>query len=87
MKQLGFVQQPDENSAFRNGIHTDLHYEAIMALIDPDSIRANTRLKNGDLSVHGVEFDSIEAMQDVGRKLVEYRGDITVRAMRKATAD
>ena len=87
LKELGFVQQPDENSAFRNGIHTDLHYEAIMALIDPDSIRAHTRLKNGDLSVHGVEFDSIETMQDVGRKLVEYRADITVRAMRKATAD
>lgn len=87
MKELGFVQQPDEISAFRNKIHTDLHYEAIMALIDPDSIRAHTRLKNGDLSVHGVEFDSIEAMQDVGRKLVEYRADITVRAMRKATAD
>ena len=87
MKELGFVQQPDEISAFRNKIHTDLHYEAIMALIDPDSIRANTRLKNGDLSVHGVEFDSIEAMQDVGRKLVEYRADITVRAMRAATTN
>lgn len=87
MKELGFVQQPDEISAFRNKIHTDLHYEAIMALIDPDSIRANTRLKNGDLSVHGVEFDSIEAMQDVGRKLVEYRADITVRAMRAATSN
>ncbi len=87
MKELGFVQQPDELSAFRNKIHTDLHYEAIMALIDPDSIRANTRLKNGDLSVHGVAFDSIEAMQDVGRKLVEYRADITVRAMRAATFD
>jgi creatinine amidohydrolase/Fe(II)-dependent formamide hydrolase-like protein len=87
MKELGFVQQPDEISAFRNKIHTDLHYEAIMALIDPDSIRGNTRLKNGNLSVHGVEFDSIEAMQDVGRKLVEYRADITVRAMRAATAN
>ncbi len=87
MKELGYVQQPDEISAFRNKIHTDLHYEAIMALIDPDLIRANTRLKNGDLSVHGVEFDSIEAMQDVGRKLVAYRADITVRAMRAATAN
>jgi creatinine amidohydrolase/Fe(II)-dependent formamide hydrolase-like protein len=73
MKELGFVQQPDERIAYRNGIHTDLHYEAIMALVDPDSIRANTRLENGDLSVHGVKFDSIEAMQDVGRKLVDYR--------------
>lgn len=87
MKELGFVQQPDERNAFRNNIHTDLHYEAIMALVAPDSIRANTRLENGDLSVHGVEFDSIEAMQDVGRKLVDYRANITVRAMRAAVGE
>ena len=84
LKEIGVVQRPDELTAFRNNIHTDLVYESVMALIDPELVRASTRLASGDFSVHGIEFKSAEAMQELGRKIVEYRTEITVRAMQKA---
>jgi creatinine amidohydrolase/Fe(II)-dependent formamide hydrolase-like protein len=84
LKDLGIVQQPDERTAFRNNIHTDLVYESVMALVDPELIRASTRLAKGDFSVHGIDFGSAEAMQELGRRLVEYRTNITVRAMQDA---
>jgi len=87
LKALGIVQQPDELTAFRNNIHTDLVYESVMAIVDPQLVRAKSRLASGEFSVHGVQFESAEAMQDVGRKIVEYRTKITVRAMREAAKD
>lgn len=84
LKELGIVQQPDQLTAFRNNVHTDLAYESVIALVDPELIRASTRLANGDFSVHGIEFESAEAMQELGRKIVAYRTDITVRSMRSA---
>ena len=85
LKEIGVVQQPDELTAFRNNTHTDLVYEAVMALVDPELVRASTRLAHGDFSVHGIEFESAEAMQELGRKIVGYRTKITVRAMQEAT--
>lgn len=84
LKEIGIVQLPDEKTASRGNIHTDIVYESVMALVDPELVRASTRLANGDFSVHGIEFDSAEAMQELGRKIVAYRTDITVRAMREA---
>jgi creatinine amidohydrolase/Fe(II)-dependent formamide hydrolase-like protein len=87
LKEQGIVQQPDELTAFRNNVHTDLVYESVMALVDPELIRASTRLANGDFSVHGIEFESAEDMQQLGRKIVEYRTEITVRAMQEAAGE
>ena len=87
LKEIGVVQQPDELTAFRNSIHTDLVYEAVMALVDPELVRASTRLANGDFSVHGIEFESAEAMQELGRKIVANRTEIAVRAMREAARE
>ncbi len=87
LKQLGYTQLPDEATAFRNRIHTDLHYESIMAVIDPQLVRAQTRLRNGKYEVHGVEIESESELIELGKKLTEYRAEITVRAMREAAAE
>jgi hypothetical protein len=84
LKQLGFTQLPDEATAFRNNIHTDLHYESIMAVVDPQLVRTETRLKNGKYEVHGVEIESASQLIELGRALVEYRANITLRAMKEA---
>jgi creatinine amidohydrolase/Fe(II)-dependent formamide hydrolase-like protein len=86
MKSLGYVQLPDEKTPFRNNIHTDLHYEAIVSLVDPELVRANARLEGGGLSVHGVELESIDELQEIGRKLTAYRTKIAVDAMRSAAS-
>ena len=87
LKQVGYTQLPDEATAFRNRIHTDLHYESIMAVIDPQLVRAQTRLRNGKYEVHGVEMESESELIELGKKLTEYRAEITVRAMREAAAE
>ena len=87
LKQLGYTQFPDEVTAFRNRIHTDLHYESIMAVIDPQLVRAQIRLSSGGYEVHGVEIESESELIELGKKLTEYRAEITVRAMREAAAE
>lgn len=84
LKQLGYTQLPDEETPFRNNVHTDLHYESIMAAHDPQLVRAAIRLGNGKYEVHGVEIESEAELVELGRKLADYRADLTVRAMRKA---
>jgi creatinine amidohydrolase len=86
LKELGYTQLPDVASASRNNMHTDLHYESIMAVIDPSSVRANIRIANGEYTVHGVEIDSEEELIALGRKLIDYRADIAVNAMRASAA-
>jgi len=84
LKQLGYTQLPDEADSFRNSIHTDLHYESIMAVADPRLVRAHVRLRNGKYEVHGVEIESESELVELGEKLTKYRADITVKAMREA---
>ena len=87
LKQLGYTQLPDEATAFRNRIHTDLHYESIMAVVDPQLVRAQMRLRNGKYEVHGVELESESELIELGKKLTEYRAEITVKAMIKAVGE
>jgi creatinine amidohydrolase len=84
LKELGYKQMPDELISTRNNIHTDLHYESIMAIADPELVRAKFRFDNGGYNVHGVEIESISELVELGKKLVEYRVDITVSAMKEA---
>jgi len=81
LKELGYTQLPDEATASRNNIHTDLHYESIMAVVDPLSVRAETRFSKGEYVVHGVEISSEKELIELGRKLIDYRADITISAM------
>lgn len=87
LKQLGYIQLPDEATAFRNRIHTDLHYESIMAVLEPQLVRAQTRFRNGTYEVHGVEMESESELIELGKKLTEYRAEITVKAMIAAVAE
>ena len=83
LKELGYTQMPDELTAFRNNVHTDLHYESIMAVVDPATVRAGTRFARGGYVVHGVEIGSERELIELGQKLIDYRADITLEAIRK----
>jgi creatinine amidohydrolase len=86
LKTLGVHQRPDVRSEARTGLHDDYHYEAIMATVDPLTIRTEQRLAVGLYSING--FDMSPPSQTVanGKKLVEYRANLTVAAIRKALA-
>ncbi len=84
LKTLGVHQKPDVRSAARAGIHDDYHYEAIMATVDPQTIRTEQRLTAGLYSING--FDMSPPSQTIanGTKLVAYRAELTVAAIQKA---
>ena len=81
-EQLNIVQKPDNCSAVRDRYHDDVHYSSIVAATDPSRIRARQRIEAGLYSINGVELESAEKTIAIGRKLIEYRTAITVRAIR-----
>jgi creatinine amidohydrolase/Fe(II)-dependent formamide hydrolase-like protein len=86
LKRMGIVQQPDVKSASRADIHTDFHYESIVALVSPALIRAEQRMKAGQFEVYGIQLAPLEKTLERARHLVDYRAEITVTAIRKAMA-
>ena len=87
MKQkLGIKQIPDVQSATRWDIHDDYHYEALVAVQDPRLVHAEQRIKANKFSIYGVEIGSIAKLVENGRKLADYRADITLAALKKAQA-
>ncbi|MEE2649585.1 MAG: creatininase family protein [Acidobacteriota bacterium] len=82
--ELGIFQQPDECRATRNEYHDDYHYSSIIATVDPNMIRTNQRIEADLFSINGVALGPVETTIANGRKLVEYRAQITARAIRTA---
>ena len=85
-EELGIFQEPDECVATRNEYHDDYHYSSIIATTDPNRIRSEQRLRAGLFSISGVDLAPLEQTIENGRRLVEYRADITARAIRAAIA-
>ena len=86
LKTIGVYQQPDVRSAARAGVHDDYHYEAIMATVDPQTIRTAQRLAVGLYSINGFDMSPPSKTVENGKKLIAYRAQLTVEAIRKAIA-
>jgi creatinine amidohydrolase/Fe(II)-dependent formamide hydrolase-like protein len=84
--ELNIHQEPDRCVATRNEHHDDYHYSSIIATTDPERIRVEQRRARGLLSINGVSLDPIERTIENGRRLVQYRAEITARAIRAAIA-
>jgi creatinine amidohydrolase len=89
LKSLGITQidktpgaKPDAPTHTRNGIHDDVYYEAQVAVVDPKLIRADERKKAGLLELHGVSLAPMSRTIEMGRKLAEYRAEITAKAFK-----
>lgn len=76
----GSEEARDRPTAWRNGIHDDIYYEAQVAVQDPELIRMRQRLAAGLFTLHGVDLSPIEETIELGRKLAAYRAEITARA-------
>ena len=79
-------QQQDRRTDTRNGMHDDIYYEAQTAVQDPKLIRMDQRLKAGLFTLHGVDEAPIARTIDIGRKLAEYRAEITAKAFTASLA-
>ena len=73
-------------AATRDLYHDDVHYTSIVATTKPEHIRAPQREAVNLFSINGYELRSMENVLQIGKRLIDYRADITVRAMKAAVA-
>jgi creatinine amidohydrolase len=67
------------------GFHDDFIMEAQMMTVDPTTVRMKERIAVGKFRINGIDLAPPEKTIEWGRKIVNYRADLTVAAIRKAT--
>lgn len=72
------VKQVDE------GLHDDFAITAQMAAVDPATVRMKQRVAANKFRINGVELAPVEKTIDWGKKIIDYRAEVTVQAIRKA---
>jgi creatinine amidohydrolase/Fe(II)-dependent formamide hydrolase-like protein len=66
------------------GLHDDYYISAIIAVHDPNGIRMPERVKAGKFAINGVSLAPIEKTVENGKKIIAFRTEKTVAAIRKA---
>jgi creatinine amidohydrolase len=66
------------------GLHDDYYISAIIAVHDPNGVRMPERLKAGKFAINGVSLAPIEKTVENGRRIIAFRTEKTVAAIRKA---
>lgn len=74
------IKQTDE------GLHDDFALTAMMLSIDPVSVRMKQRVAAGKFKINGVDLAPVEKTIEWGKKLIDYRADVTVKLIRQAVA-
>lgn len=69
-----------------DGIHDDFAITAQMMVVDPTTVRMKERIAAVKFVINGVQLSPPEKTIAMGRKIVAYRTDVTVAAMKKALA-
>jgi creatinine amidohydrolase/Fe(II)-dependent formamide hydrolase-like protein len=72
----GIKEQPE-------GLHDDFVMSAQLLSIDPKTIRMEQRIKAGTFKINGVDLAPAEKTIAWGKKIIEYRAEQTVAAIRK----
>ena len=81
-EELGIPEEMEyEASSGSDGIHEELSIDAIMSVIDPTSIRYEQRIAAGRGTINGISLEPLEETQELGRKIIEYRTQLTVEAI------
>lgn len=79
LEQQGIKQTPE-------GHHDDFAMTAQMMAVDPSSVRMKERIKAGKFKINGVELAPAEKTIEWGRKIIDYRAEQTLKAIRAAGA-
>ena len=75
------IKQVDE------GLHDDFGISATLSAVDPLLIRAKQRQAVKKFSINGLDLAPIAKTAEWGKKIIEFRADATVKAIRTATTD
>jgi creatinine amidohydrolase/Fe(II)-dependent formamide hydrolase-like protein len=74
------VRQKDE------GLHDDFAITAQMMAVDPTTVRMKQRIAADKFRINGIELAPAEKTIAWGRKIMDFRAETTVEAIRKAFA-
>ena len=77
LETQGIAQTPE-------GLHDDFAITAQMTAVDPNSVRAEERIKAGKFRINGVDLAPVEKTAAWGRKIADYRAEATIAALRRA---
>lgn len=67
-----------------DGIHDEYGLTAVMMAYDPATVRYDQRLAAGKATINGVSIEDKDAVIAMGQKIVEFRANVAVEAIRKA---
>lgn len=67
-----------------DGYHDDIWVTAMMMVIDPNHVRHQERLKANLASINGVSIKSVDQIVELGTRMIEFRSEFTVDAIKKA---
>ncbi|OWK40154.1 creatininase family protein [Fimbriiglobus ruber] len=68
------------------GFHDNFSVSASLTAVDPVLIRAKQRQAAKKFSINGVDLAPIEKTAEWGKKIIDFRADLTVKAIRKTVA-
>ncbi len=77
-KELGVVEPSDD------GFHDSYWITALMMVVDPSTVRYDQRVAARKTTINGLDIAPKEATIALGRKLMTYRAEQTVRAIQAA---
>ncbi len=79
LESQGIRQEPE-------GLHDDFGMSAQLLSIDPKTIRTEQRIKAGKFRINGVDLAPQEKTVEWGRRILDYRTDKAVAAIKAASA-
>jgi creatinine amidohydrolase len=66
------------------GLHDDYYISAIITVHDPNGVRMPERVKAGKFAINGVSLAPIEKTVENGKRIIAFRTEKTVAAIKKA---
>lgn len=78
LESQGIKQTPE-------GLHDDFAMTAMMMSVDPASVRTQQRIAAGKFRINGVDLAPAEKTIEWGKKIVDFRAEQTVKAIRAAS--
>ena len=66
------------------GLHDSFHVTSIMMNGDPTTVRMEQRIEAGNFSINGVDLAPAETTIATGKRIIDYRAAVTLKAIRKA---
>jgi creatinine amidohydrolase/Fe(II)-dependent formamide hydrolase-like protein len=68
------------------GLHDDFAMGAVMMVVDPNTVRMKERIEAGKFHINGVNLAPAKKTIEWGKRIIDFRAEATVKAIRKSIA-